>query len=56
MSALKLDNAEQRVRAEDAVEIIDCGRADPGIPVFFDGSRGRVATLGLGLGLVNNAS
>lgn len=27
MSALKLDNAEQRVRAEDAVEIIDCGRA-----------------------------
>jgi len=27
MSALKLDNAGQRVRAEDAVEIIDCGRA-----------------------------
>ena len=27
MSALKLDQAEQRVRAEDAVEIIDCGRA-----------------------------
>ena len=27
MSALKLDKAEQRVRAEDAVEIIDCGRA-----------------------------
>ena len=27
MSALILDHAEQRVRAEDAVEIIDCGRA-----------------------------
>jgi hypothetical protein len=27
MSALKLENAEQRVRAEDAVEIIDCGPA-----------------------------
>ncbi len=27
MSALKLEHAEQRVRAEDAVEIIDCGRA-----------------------------
>ncbi len=27
MSALKLDHAELRVRAEDAVEIIDCGRA-----------------------------
>ena len=27
MSALKLDNSELRVRAEDAVEIIDCGRA-----------------------------
>ena len=27
MSALKLDNVEERVRAEDAVEIIDCGRA-----------------------------
>jgi hypothetical protein len=27
MSALKLEHAEERVRAEDAVEIIDCGRA-----------------------------
>jgi hypothetical protein len=27
MSALKLDHAEQRVRAKDAVEIIDCGQA-----------------------------
>ena len=27
MSALKLEQAEQRVRAEDAVEIMDCGRA-----------------------------
>ena len=27
MSALKLDNAEERVRAEEAVEILDCGRA-----------------------------
>ncbi|HEY6927825.1 MAG TPA: hypothetical protein VI653_30395 [Steroidobacteraceae bacterium] len=27
MSALKMDHAEQRVRAEDAVEIVDCGRA-----------------------------
>lgn len=27
MSALKLEHAEQRVRAGDAVEIIDCGRA-----------------------------
>jgi hypothetical protein len=27
MSALKLEHTEQRVRAEDAVEIIDCGRA-----------------------------
>jgi hypothetical protein len=27
MSALKLDHVEERVRAEEAVEIIDCGRA-----------------------------
>jgi hypothetical protein len=27
MSALKLEQGESRVRAEDAVEIIDCGRA-----------------------------
>jgi len=27
MSALKLENTEERVRAEEAVEIMDCGRA-----------------------------
>jgi hypothetical protein len=27
MSALKVEQGEPRVRAEDAVEIIDCGRA-----------------------------
>ena len=27
MSALKVEQVEPRVRAEDAVEIIDCGRA-----------------------------
>ena len=27
MSALKLEHTEERVRAEDAVEIIDCGPA-----------------------------
>jgi hypothetical protein len=27
MSALKVEHGESRVRAEDAVEIVDCGRA-----------------------------
>jgi hypothetical protein len=37
MSALKLEQMEQRVRAEDAVEIIDCGRASErtkGVPML----------------------
>jgi hypothetical protein len=38
MSALKLEQVEQRVRAEDAVEIIDCGRASErtkGVPLLI---------------------
>jgi hypothetical protein len=43
MSALKVEKKEQRVRAEDAVEIIDCGRASEqtqGSPFFSTGLEG----------------
>jgi hypothetical protein len=43
MSALKLDIVEERVRAEEAVEIIDCGRASErtkGSPFVSTGTEG----------------